>query len=48
MGEVEKVNTKVVSCDGSEEGHPKIYLNLEREKRVVCPYCSKIFVLMTN
>ena len=40
------VKDKIVACDGGEDfGHPLIYLNIAKSGKVVCPYCSKIFVL---
>lgn len=45
---MEPIETKktVVKCDGGDGvlGHPVIYLNLGKEEKVVCPYCSKFFV----
>ena len=37
---------KRVSCEGSGGalGHPKIWLNIGPDGRVVCPYCSRQFV----
>ena len=42
-----EVETRVVSCDGGGGalGHPKVSLNLGEEHQVVCPYCSRHFVL---
>jgi uncharacterized Zn-finger protein len=42
--EVEDVQ---VACDGGGGplGHPKVYLNLEKEGHVECPYCSRRYVL---
>lgn len=36
----------VERCDGGGEalGHPAVYLNLGKEGKVICPYCSKCFV----
>lgn len=36
----------VISCDGGNLpfGHPKIYLNLNPEGQIVCPYCSQRFI----
>jgi uncharacterized Zn-finger protein len=40
------VNTKKVSCEGNGAlGHPKVYLDMGAKNEVVCPYCSKKFVL---
>ncbi|MBY0500520.1 MAG: zinc-finger domain-containing protein [Alphaproteobacteria bacterium] len=42
------VETKcsVERCDGGGGplGHPVVYLNLGKEGKVICPYCSKCFV----
>jgi len=32
----------IVSCDG-DGTHPFVYIHLEEDKEVVCPYCNKIF-----
>lgn len=41
------VDTPVVACNGGGGalGHPLVYLNLGDEGEVVCPYCSRRFVL---
>ena len=41
------VETDRVACDGGGGalGHPKVYLNLGEEKRIECPYCSRLYVL---
>lgn len=41
------VRSPVVGCDGGGGalGHPLVYLHIEREGEVVCPYCSRRFVL---
>jgi uncharacterized Zn-finger protein len=46
--EVCHVSTESVSCKGSKElyDHPVVYLEIDRNMgKVVCPYCSKQFVL---
>jgi len=42
-----EVDTAVVRCDGGGGplGHPAVYLNMEDRHEVVCPYCSRHFVL---
>ena len=46
--EVVHTNQTRVSCDGPEHGrHPRIYLNMGDDDHVVCPYCSRTFVLKT-
>ncbi|HJO87902.1 MAG TPA: zinc-finger domain-containing protein [Rhodospirillales bacterium] len=41
------VKTSAVNCDGGggAAGHPNVYLNMGSEGHVVCPYCSRSFVL---
>lgn len=45
--EVVIVKSKQVSCDGTKDSstHPLVYLNMGEKDGVVCPYCSKYFVL---
>lgn len=45
--EIVTVKTRQVRCEGSggSLGHPAVYLTLERDDQVVCPYCSRTFVL---
>ena len=42
-----QVETTSVSCDGGSgaSGHPNVYLNIGQEGQIVCPYCSRTFVL---
>jgi uncharacterized Zn-finger protein len=43
------VTDKRVYCDGGGSlGHPGVYLNIETNGQVVCPYCSRTFVLDAN
>ena len=41
------VNAKKLSCAGVEGplGHPKVYLDMGDDNQIVCPYCSKQFIL---
>jgi uncharacterized Zn-finger protein len=41
------VDTDRVACDGGGGalGHPKVYLNLGKEGKVECPYCSRTYRL---
>ena len=32
------------TCDGGEDGHPKIYLSLDVNEVTICPYCSHKFM----
>jgi uncharacterized Zn-finger protein len=47
-----QVESSVVGCDGTDKnnggksGHPLVYLNMGDEGRVICPYCSRKFVLI--
>lgn len=36
-----------VSCDGGKGalGHPLVYLDMTGKQELLCPYCSKRFVL---
>lgn len=36
-----------IACDGGGGplGHPRVFLTMDEGGRVVCPYCSRIFVL---
>ncbi len=44
--EIIPVKSKAVSCDGGDGayGHPKVYLAI-RDTQIMCPYCSRLFVL---
>ena len=50
MSEVYFVEERIVSCDGGGGalGHPRIYLSLEGESEVECPYCGRRYVLATE
>jgi len=41
------VNDPTVACDGGGGalGHPTVYLRIGPERQIVCPYCSRQFVL---
>ena len=43
--EFELVSEKKVSCDGGGGalGHPKIFLDMGKNNKIICPYCSKLF-----
>lgn len=48
VSEVVEVESMEVSCDGGSaaQGHPRVYLHLDvDDKSIVCPYCSRTFVL---
>ena len=41
------VETATVRCDGGGGplGHPAVYLKIGDEGEIVCPYCSRIYIL---
>jgi uncharacterized Zn-finger protein len=41
------VEDTTVRCDGGDGplGHPAVYLHFDDKREIVCPYCSKRFVL---
>lgn len=47
VSDIIKVTDLTVRCEGGQgaEGHPVVYLNLEKTGEVVCPYCSRKYVL---
>lgn len=44
--EIIHVDERVVACDGGGGalGHPRVFLRIERDS-VMCPYCSRLYVL---
>jgi uncharacterized Zn-finger protein len=48
--EIVETDCTVVKCDGGGEplGHPAVYLNLGKEGEIICPYCSKCFLLVSH
>lgn len=43
--EIIHVDDRVVACDGGGTlGHPRVFLRIE-EQQVMCPYCSRLYVL---
>ena len=40
------VDDRTVACDGGTIalGHPRVFLHIE-DREVVCPYCSRTYVL---
>ncbi|SCA55459.1 conserved hypothetical protein [Candidatus Terasakiella magnetica] len=47
--EIIEVETASVACDGDggAAGHPRVFLTIQQEhsNEVVCPYCSRHYVL---
>ena len=41
-----EVEEAAIACDGGGAlGHPRVFLHLDDEGRVDCPYCGRRFVL---
>ena len=38
----------VVACDGGKLGHPRVFLHMTPAGEVVCPYCSRRYVLRSG
>lgn len=47
MNDIVETTTPEVVCDGNvkADGHPRIYLNMGEKTEIVCPYCSRKFIL---
>jgi len=37
---------ETICCDGGQDGlgHPAVYFTFNKENKIVCSYCSKIFI----
>lgn len=48
--EIIEVTETVVACNGGGGalGHPRVFLNLESEGAIDCPYCDRRFVLKAD
>jgi uncharacterized Zn-finger protein len=45
MTETTHTSQDIVMCDGGPfDGHPRIYLELGKVGKAVCPYCSHTFL----
>ncbi len=44
--EIIHVDDRTVACDGGVGalGHPRVFLRIEKQQ-VMCPYCSRLYVL---
>jgi len=44
--EIIHVDERTVACDGGDGtlGHPRVFLRIV-EQQVMCPYCSRLYVL---
>ncbi len=40
------VDSRTIACDGGDGalGHPRVFLHIESQS-VMCPYCSRLYVL---
>ena len=44
--EIIRTNSRRVACDGGGDlGHPRVWLTMEADNKVMCPYCSRVYVL---
>ena len=45
--EIIEVETEIVGCDGGDDalGHPLVYLKMEQQGEVDCPYCGRKYAL---
>ena len=43
-------NEARVACNGGGDslGHPQVWINIGTDGKVICPYCSRIFVKSTD
>jgi len=41
---------ETICCDGGQDGlgHPAVYYTFNNENKIVCSYCSKIFIKKIN
>ena len=48
--EIVEVADTVVACNGGGGalGHPRVFLNLESDGAIDCPYCDRRFVLKAD
>ena len=47
IAQVIYVSQKKISCNGGESkyrGHPKVYLTVEKNNQIVCPYCMQVYI----
>ena len=44
-----EVHERTIACDGGDGplGHPRVWLRIA-EHEVVCPYCSRLYVLAAD
>jgi len=42
--EIFHVDDRTVACDGGALGHPRVFLRI-LDREVVCPYCSRTYIL---
>jgi len=43
--EVIQTTDTTVACDGANHSnHPRVFLDLTKSGKVVCPYCSRTYV----
>tara|TARA_B100001559_G_C16165985_1_gene468547 strand:+ start:146 stop:304 length:159 start_codon:yes stop_codon:yes gene_type:complete len=46
--DIEKVlsNVETICCEGGKDGlgHPAVYYTFEDKNKIICSYCSKIYI----
>ena len=50
LEKIEIVKERNIYCNGDDkiDGHPKIYLEIDKDDEVTCPYCNKKFMYKEN
>ena len=43
-------NTETICCDGGQDslGHPTVYFTFDQSNKIVCSYCSKMYIRDKN
>ena len=42
--EIITIDEDSVGCDGGTMGHPKVFLTLDANAQIDCPYCGRRFI----
>ena len=46
--DIQTITSPVIACDGDDvegSGHPRVFLTVEKNGEIVCPYCSRTYKL---
>ena len=48
--EIMDVDSETVACEGGggPHGHPRVFLHMDGQGQIDCPYCSRRFVLQAG